>query len=892
MKLADRTVETHSRGVVSESQFTISQNAKMFKILSDSLYSDKIMAVIRELSTNANDSHISAHNEDPFKVTLPTNANPSFTIRDFGTGLSQKDMENLYTTYGASSKNDSNDFTGCLGLGSKSPFAYTKCFSATSYFNGDQYTYIASIDETGVPTLNLLSSNKTSEPNGIEISFAVKTYDFNEFQEKAKRVFHYFKNKPTVLGGDSTFKNHAYSSNNVVLSGNGWKVCKLSTDGDHFPSINRHIKDGIVAIMGNIAYPVDYNQFSGQGKQEEVPDHVQKWNRAFNKADIDGWKNFLSEILNANLYLELEFKIGDLEMDVSREGLQYTKDVIKVLRKTTKEIYADLRDQFSSKIAAAKTIVEATSMYYTLSSLGGSWGTGAEWVDGDGKTHSITGGTDISVKVEANKSLYVFNYRTTGYRGKRKIMQTDKIHCDTLAGSSSRDYHYRYYSSSTNITGTPVLFQCDIKSSEIAKKVVLAYCNEHKLYAYLMIDTKDCTKSTDGFVELIKAFGESNLLKVSDYKHLVKQTSRKIGTRTSAGSVSNQDVFLLYGNIPDAKALANNQYGEARYLKTLPQDSLDSFLDQEVIVYVPIVRYSAGVGFSSLGIIHDSIHSTSKILPELLDNHVYAIKESYVAKLKSKGYNLIDINDLLADCLARKYAKDFVKINDALALALNLGNGCDHHNTNKTLVDQVFLFGILNIFGLEYKEMIKNPEIVSCIDQLMLWGFFSREAFDYKPDNSSFTIKAFQKQDYFFLITSLLKDMGLDITSELLSRKIRELKKLQTTVQSLYNFDENTLQKYMSLITPKPKASIKLGDMKKIQQTIEIELDKNPMLKYTIAVGYESSKVDIRDISNISPQLSMLRYTYDMATSQKCWMYKMTQKQRDLLKTQLGSVIS
>jgi hypothetical protein len=207
-------------------------------------------------------------------------------------------------------------------------------------------------------------------------------------------------------------------------------------------------------------------------------------------------------------------------------------------------------------------------------------------------------------------------------------------------------------------------------------------------------------------------------------------------------------------------------------------------------------------------------------------------------------------------------------------------------------VDQVFLFGILNIFGLDYKEMIKNPEIVSCIDQLMLWGFFSREAFDYKPDHSSFTIKAFQKQDYLFLITSLLKDMGLDITSELLSRKIRELKKLQTTVQSLYNFDENTLQKYMSLITPKPKTSIKLEDLKKIQQTIEIELDKNPMLKYTIAVGYESSKVDIRDISNISPQLSMLRYTYDMATSQKCWMYKMTQKQRDLLKTQLGSVIS
>jgi HSP90 family molecular chaperone len=118
MKLADRTVEIHSRGLDSANQFTIAQTSKMFKILSDSLYSDKVMAVIRELSTNAYDAHVAAGNKNPFKVILPTQADPTFTVRDYGTGLSQKDMEELYTTYGASNKNDSNDFVGCLGLGS------------------------------------------------------------------------------------------------------------------------------------------------------------------------------------------------------------------------------------------------------------------------------------------------------------------------------------------------------------------------------------------------------------------------------------------------------------------------------------------------------------------------------------------------------------------------------------------------------------------------------------------------------------------------------------------------------------------------------------------------------------------------------------------------------
>ena len=158
MKLADRTVEVHSVGINSANQFSIAQTSKMFKILSDSLYSDKVMAVIRELATNAHDSHVSAGNHNPFLVKLPTSADPNFSVRDYGTGLSREDMESMYTTYGASNKNDSNDFVGCLGLGSKSPFAYTKSFTTTSYFNGMQYTYIAAIDDAGVPNLNLIHS--------------------------------------------------------------------------------------------------------------------------------------------------------------------------------------------------------------------------------------------------------------------------------------------------------------------------------------------------------------------------------------------------------------------------------------------------------------------------------------------------------------------------------------------------------------------------------------------------------------------------------------------------------------------------------------------------------------------------------------------------------------
>ena len=48
MLLADKTVVNHNRGIQNANQFTIQQSAKMFNILSNSLYSDKVMAVIRD----------------------------------------------------------------------------------------------------------------------------------------------------------------------------------------------------------------------------------------------------------------------------------------------------------------------------------------------------------------------------------------------------------------------------------------------------------------------------------------------------------------------------------------------------------------------------------------------------------------------------------------------------------------------------------------------------------------------------------------------------------------------------------------------------------------------------------------------------------------------------
>jgi len=885
MKLADRVIETHSAGVRSESGFTIAQTSKMFKILSDSLYSDKVMAVIRELSTNAYDSHISAGNKNPFKVILPTSANPSFTVRDYGTGLSQVDMENLYTTYGASNKNDSNDFVGCLGLGSKSPFAYTKSFTTSSYFNGTKYTYIAAIDDSGVPTLNLFNTCETDEANGLEISFAVKNHDFTEFTSKAIRIFHYFRMKPIIEGGlGNNLQDHKYSNTNIVISGNGWRVCRLNNDTQYYPNNYHRIDSGVVAIMGNIAYPVQTAQIIGQEKEDQ-PDHIAKWNRAFQKADIDSWKSFVTEIINSGLYLELDFGIGELEMDVSREGLQYTKSVIKSLRQKTQEIYLEMKDEFSKKISSAKTKIEAITTYYQMNELSGGWGVGASWTDPNGKSHNINSGSDLEYKMKTGKSLYVFNYKSSGYRSRRLISLTDRIHHDTLTGKG-----YAYWNSQKK-NGKITFFVCDVKGEETAKKIVTRYCNQNDCFAYMMMDGKDHTQSDKGFDDLINDVGADNLLKVSDYKHLTQSSGpRKTGVRNSNGSVSDQDIFFIHGQSKDSGKLSV-EYNDALSLKTLTSDELDELSDSDSIIYVPILRYQSTPEFPKINKIV-SLFDNENIKGLFGDVKVYAIKSNFVAKMTSEGHNLVDFNTWFKKILSTKIKNYFNNTNDYNSMIefykkefiSKDGDNDNHYYNYGTLVSQ-FSCHMLSIFGLDYKKYVKNTELSNVIDSFLVMEFFADTM-----HRATFDLKLFSQTEYFDHINSLLKDRGIDNLDS------KELKKKNVQYNTLINiqhqmFDHSDdIEAYTKLFKSETKAIkyklTKAADLKKI---LKVEVDKNPMLKYLM--GSNQHNGNLRDLDSKNNPISQFADNYYGKRNNAVWVETMDSDKVDLFKIQLSSLI-
>ena len=76
---ATRTVSTLGNAV--EASYTIQDSAKIFSILRSNIYSNKMLAVIREYSTNGWDGHILAGTPDrSLRITLPTSLATEFRV--------------------------------------------------------------------------------------------------------------------------------------------------------------------------------------------------------------------------------------------------------------------------------------------------------------------------------------------------------------------------------------------------------------------------------------------------------------------------------------------------------------------------------------------------------------------------------------------------------------------------------------------------------------------------------------------------------------------------------------------------------------------------------------------------------------------------------------------
>ena len=317
MKLDTTPATIHRGGVQTEQVFTIAAKGKAFEILSSGLYTDARLAIVRELCCNARDSHIANETPDvPFRVHLPNRLEPWFEVRDYGLGLSEHDVFHIFTTYFESTKDKSDDFIGCLGLGSKAPFSYADAFEVVSRFNGVKSTYSMFKNEAGIPSVAKMAETKTLSANGVAVKLSIKPEDHGPFQSRLSSSLKYFETKPEVVG-ISNFKWDPLPAD--PIRGDGW-----------FISASTYSSHPVIAVQGGVGYKVDMAHIRPELNDRE---------NAFIKA----------------VHLVLSFEIGQIDIPPSREEVRYDKNTIANIVKSIKNVREQLTPQIEERIAHIPT---------------------------------------------------------------------------------------------------------------------------------------------------------------------------------------------------------------------------------------------------------------------------------------------------------------------------------------------------------------------------------------------------------------------------------------------------------------------------------------------------------------------------------------------------------
>ena len=332
----------------------------LYSVLSE-LYSKPVESTIREISTNCTDAHILNRNEErPFIIKLPNYEKNILNLcfRDFGPGLTHEEVQKIYRIYGVSTKTNSNNVTGCLGLGSKSPFSITSTFFVKSYYNGVCSQYTCAMDNFGKPSISKEPQTfKTEEENGLEV--IIPFYKEVNFQDILPNILKYFKVKPTVIRqegliDEDTIININWKMDNYIQVTKLTDTIEIATEFIN-PSYTVEFLTNSYKRSNNIENEVIQLQIYYPLDTKLILDTIDRYNKMFTDENNRIVKNFKisNEVID---YIKILLKIGirfrslpgRIAFSPSRENIKYTdltlyyiiKELVKAAKNYTKIIYS------------------------------------------------------------------------------------------------------------------------------------------------------------------------------------------------------------------------------------------------------------------------------------------------------------------------------------------------------------------------------------------------------------------------------------------------------------------------------------------------------------------------------------------------------------------------
>lgn len=270
-------------------------------LLSSNLYSDPEQSFIREIVSNAWDSHVEAGTTDTPVIVRFKEGNNGWevTIRDFGTGLSPERFQEVYCNIGSSTKRESNEFIGGFGIGKYSSLACTNTVYITSYYEGTAFLYVMVKSGNTIIT-NLVMQKPTEEKNGVEVT--IKNISNIDPYKKALKYITFFPN--VYVDGIDNKVNDA-----KLKRFNNFAVASVFIDTK--------------ILLGNVLYPCNTRLLSIASR------------------------DFLNNINYSGIVIK--FNVGEISITPNRESIIYTSDTISKIEDRIKAAKNELDAMISNK---------------------------------------------------------------------------------------------------------------------------------------------------------------------------------------------------------------------------------------------------------------------------------------------------------------------------------------------------------------------------------------------------------------------------------------------------------------------------------------------------------------------------------------------------------------
>ena len=319
--------EQQATSTANERKMKLSEDAQsmVFQLFTKNVYSNPIGTIVREITSNCDDSHVEAGVDSPIlikKFTDPQTETQYISFIDFGVGMSPDRVYDIYGTYFESTKRVDNTQIGGFGIGGKTPLAYKRStgqgegeydnsFYVITNYNGTKYYYCI-YEGADTPVISELHKEKTTDRNGTEVRVPVLQKDVETFAKEMVRQLYYFDNV-VFEGFEDTYQDSTLSNEYTIVRGKTFMY-----RGTNYAN-NMHV------ALGKVAYPLDYNALGLDSYEYRLP-------------------------------IAIKLNVGDVNVTVSRESLDYSESTIKKIKKALEEAKAEIIELLSKQYSDIQTL--------------------------------------------------------------------------------------------------------------------------------------------------------------------------------------------------------------------------------------------------------------------------------------------------------------------------------------------------------------------------------------------------------------------------------------------------------------------------------------------------------------------------------------------------------